>query len=145
MDKRIIIKATEIKAAYMEANGCHADEIVGAQDAEMRDELIADGFQVEEIPVPAPRPVSTPATREDLVAFASFFRTITVPDGYTGKTVDLDATHVVRRDAAVATLHVVGNVAWIGTVRLVEYPWLADLPIQGPDPRESLIPREVAP
>jgi hypothetical protein len=144
MDKSII-KASEIKAAYMEANGCHADEIVGAQDAEMRDELIADGFRVEAIPTPAPRPISTPATKEELAAFASFFRTITVPDGYTGKTVDLDATHVVRRDAAVATLHVVGNVAWIGTVRLVEHPWLADLPIQGPDPRESLIPREVAP
>jgi len=74
MDKSIIIKASEIKAAYMEANGCHADEIVGAQDAEMRDELIAEGFQVEEIPAPAPRPVSTPATEEELAAFASFFR-----------------------------------------------------------------------
>jgi len=74
MDKSIIIKSTEIKATYMEANGYHADEIVGAQDAEMRDELIADGFQVEEIPTPAPRPVSTPATEEEIAAFADFFR-----------------------------------------------------------------------
>jgi len=73
MDKSII-KASEIKATYMDANGYHADEIVGAQDAEMRDELIAEGFQVDEILAPAPRPVSTPATEEELSAFASFFR-----------------------------------------------------------------------
>jgi hypothetical protein len=74
MDKSINIKESEIKAAYMEANGYHADEIVGAQDAEMRSELIAEGFQVEEIPAPPPRPISTPATEEELAAFASFFR-----------------------------------------------------------------------
>ena len=71
-------------------------------------------------------------------------RTITIPDGYNGDTVDLDATHVVRIDSTTATLHVAGNVALIGTVRLADYPWLADLPIEGPDPRESLLPREVS-
>lgn len=73
MDKSIIIKATEIKAAYMQANGYHADEVVGASDVDMRAELIESGYAVEEIPAPAPRPVSAPATAEETEAFARFF------------------------------------------------------------------------
>ena len=73
MDKAVIIKATEIKATYMQANGYHADEVVGASDVDMRAELIEAGYAVEEIPASAPRPAPAPATAEETETFARFF------------------------------------------------------------------------
>lgn len=50
MDKQTTIKASEITSAYCQAMGCFPDEICGAQPEELRSELIAMGFDVEEIP-----------------------------------------------------------------------------------------------
>lgn len=65
MDKNITIKHTEITAAYLEMTGYFADEIVGAQGYEMRDELIAAGYTVEEIPTPKARPISPVDAKAD--------------------------------------------------------------------------------
>lgn len=75
MDKTTTIKHTEIAAAYCEANGYFPDEIVGAGAEEMRAELIADGYTVEEIPAPAPapRPAPTPMTAEEVEVASRFF------------------------------------------------------------------------
>lgn len=77
MDKQTTIKHAEISSAYCAANGYFPDEIVGASAEEMRSELIASGYSVEEIPASAPRPVSAPLTAEDeagIAATAHWFR-----------------------------------------------------------------------
>lgn len=77
MEKTITIKHTEITSAYCQATGYFPDEIAGASAEEMRSELIAFGYSVEEIPAPAPRPASAPLTAEDealIAATAHWFR-----------------------------------------------------------------------
>lgn len=73
MSTTTTIKHTDIASAYCAANGYFPDEIVGASAEEMRSELIASGYSVEEIPAPAPRPVSAPLTPEEAEVAARFF------------------------------------------------------------------------
>ena len=49
MNKATTIKTSEITTTYLEMTGYHADEIVGAQAHEMREELVSDGHTVEEL------------------------------------------------------------------------------------------------
>lgn len=74
MDTKTIIKHTEITSAYCAAFGYFPDEVIGASAQEMRSELVEAGYLVEEIPAPAPRPLSAPMTAEEAEFASRFFR-----------------------------------------------------------------------
>lgn len=62
------VKASELLSTYCHATGYFPDEVVGASDEELRSELVAMGYTVEELPVkvktePWVAPVVTDETR----------------------------------------------------------------------------------
>ena len=75
MNKATTIKTSEITTTYLEMTGYHADEIVGAQAHEMREELVTAGYTVEELPeVKKSEPWEpTPVSEETKVLFPGFF------------------------------------------------------------------------
>lgn len=58
---------------------------------------------------------------------------ITVPDGYNGATIELDATCVLSRDRTTARLAALGSPYLFGYASLAKYPWLADVPVGKPE------------